>query len=147
MQAGHALALSARRRRPMLRGAPERLRPLPGYRPALPSGRRTPPFPPRDSIMRTPLLLLALLLAPAAAHGQAWLPDAGNGQYRNPIIFEDFSDPDVIRVGDDFYMTASSFDQVPGLPILHSTDLVHWTIVNYALPRLPDPAFDQPQHG
>ena len=95
----------------------------------------------------TPLLVLALVLVPAAARAQAWSPDAGAGKYRNPIIFEDFSDPDVIRVGDDFYMTASSFDQVPGLPILHSTDLVHWTIVNYALPVLPDTAFDRPQHG
>ncbi|MFZ1177940.1 MAG: family 43 glycosylhydrolase, partial [Mycobacterium sp.] len=95
----------------------------------------------------TRLVVLALLLAPAAARAQAWSPEAGNERYRNPIIFEDFSDPDVVRVGHDFYMTASSFDQVPGLPILHSTDLVHWTIVNHALPSLPDSAFDQPQHG
>ncbi len=92
-------------------------------------------------------LLLVQLLAPASARAQAWSPEAGNGKYRNPIIFEDFSDPDVIRVGDDFYMTASSFDQVPGLPILHSSDLVHWTIVNHALPQLPDTVFARTQHG
>ncbi len=96
---------------------------------------------------RQSLLVLALLLAPVPAWAQAWRPEAGVGTYRNPIVFQDFSDPDVIRVGADFYMTASSFDQVPGLPILHSTDLVHWTVVNYALPRLPDAAFDRPQHG
>ena len=53
----------------------------------------------------------------------------------------------MIRVGDDFYLTASSFNCVPGLPILHSRDLIHWRIINYALPRLYDAAFDQPQHG
>ncbi|HET8655564.1 MAG TPA: pectinesterase family protein [Longimicrobiaceae bacterium] len=83
--------------------------------------------------------------APAAA--QAWSPDVGPAEYRNPIIFSDFSDPDVIRVGGDFYMTASSFGSVPALPILHSKDLVHWRIVNYAIDRLPEPAFDQPQNG
>ncbi|HEX2094043.1 MAG TPA: glycoside hydrolase 43 family protein [Longimicrobiaceae bacterium] len=77
----------------------------------------------------------------------AWSPDAGNGRYRNPIVFADYSDPDVIRVGDDFYMTSSSFNAFPALPILHSRDLVHWTIVNHAIDRFPDPAFDTPQHG
>lgn len=51
---------------------------------------------------------------------QVWRPDNRDGTYTNPIIFADYSDPDVIRVGDDFYMTASSFNCSPGLPILHS---------------------------
>jgi hypothetical protein len=95
--------------------------------------------------MRAALLSLVLCASPAAA--QAWSPDAGEGRYRNPIVFADYSDPDVIRVGGDFYMTSSSFGSFPGLPILHSRDLVHWTLVNHALPRHPDPAFDAPQHG
>jgi beta-xylosidase/pectin methylesterase-like acyl-CoA thioesterase len=67
-------------------------------------------------------------------------------RYVNPVIFADYSDPDVVRVGDDFWMTASSFNAVPALPILHSTDLVRWTLVNYAVDRLPV-EFDAPQHG
>jgi beta-xylosidase len=68
--------------------------------------------------------------------------------YQNPIIHADYSDPDVIRVGDDYYMVASSFNCVPGLPILHSKDLVHWKIKNYALKKLTyAEGFDKPQHG
>lgn len=69
------------------------------------------------------------------------------GSYHNPIIFADYSDPDVIRVGNDFYLVASSFGCSPGLPILHSQDLVHWTIIAYVFQKYPDQAFNQPQHG
>lgn len=75
-----------------------------------------------------------------------WRPTLPDGRYRNPIVWADYSDPDVIRVGDDYWMTASSFGHLPGLPILHSRDLVHWRIVNHAVPRL-GPDFDVPQHG
>lgn len=61
------------------------------------------------------------------------MPD---GAYSNPVLNADWSDPDVIRVGEDFYLTASSFSKVPGLPVLHSRDLVHWTIIGHALPEL-----------
>jgi beta-xylosidase/lysophospholipase L1-like esterase len=78
----------------------------------------------------------------------AWVADLGDGTYRNPILFADYSDPDVVRVGDDFYLTASSFSHVPGLPILHSRDLVNWRLINHALPRLsPEDGFATPQHG
>ena len=60
----------------------------------------------------------------------------GTDRYTNPVIPQDYSDPDVCRVGSDFWMTASSFACSPGLPVLHSTDLVHWELVNYALQRL-----------
>ena len=73
--------------------------------------------------------------------------DNGDGTYTNPILQADYSDPDVVRVGDDFYMTASSFNSSPGLPILHSKDLVNWEIVNYALPVLPEDIFDSPQYS
>src|SRR5215208_5442784 len=96
---------------------------------------------------RLHLVLAAIVLAaPTAARAQAWDPDLGNGRYRNPVVYADYSDPDIVRVGGDFYMTASSFGHVPGLPILHSRDLVNWTIVNHAIRRLP-PDFDVPQHG
>lgn len=67
--------------------------------------------------------------------------------YKNPIIHADYSDPDVIRVGNDYFLVASSFNCVPGLPILHSKDLVHWRIINYAVKRLPSPEYDTPQIG
>ena len=78
---------------------------------------------------------------------ELYLPDLGNGQYQNPILFCDYSDPDVIRVGDTYYMTASSFNYVPGLPILTSKDLVNWTLVNYALKNIPAPGYDVPRHA
>jgi beta-xylosidase len=77
---------------------------------------------------------------PPGAHDAAslppWLPDLGDGRYQNPILFADYSDPDAIRVGLDYWLTSSSFSHVPGLPILHSRDLVNWTLVNHALPAL-----------
>lgn len=65
-----------------------------------------------------------------------WSSDLGNGKYQNPILFADYSDPDVIRVGETYYMTASSFNYIPGLPILTSKDLIHWELVNYAVKQL-----------
>jgi beta-xylosidase len=77
-----------------------------------------------------------------------WVPDLGDGRYQNPILFADYSDSDAVRVGDDFWLTASSFSHVPGLPILHSRDLVNWTLVNHALPTLvPADHFSVPRHG
>ncbi len=76
-----------------------------------------------------------------------WSPDAVDGRYRNPIIYEDYSDPDVCLGKDAYYMTASSFSFVPGLPILKSYDLVHWKLVNYALRRIPEFRYREPVHG
>ncbi|HVM62821.1 MAG TPA: glycoside hydrolase 43 family protein [Verrucomicrobiae bacterium] len=67
--------------------------------------------------------------------------------YRNPIVFADYSDPDVIRHGNSFYLVASSFNCAPGLPILHSHDLVNWEILNYAVKNLPHPRYDEVQPG
>jgi beta-xylosidase len=95
-------------------------------------------------------LLLTLLLAGCQAPGprHAWSPDLGNGRYRNPVIHADYSDPDVIRVGDTYYMTASSFSNVPGLPLLQSADMVNWTLVGHALPQLlPREVYATPQPG
>ncbi len=94
------------------------------------------------------LLLLMSLKSFSQSNSKAWNPDLGDGRYKNPVINADYSDPDVIKVGDDYYLTASSFNCVPGLPILHSKDLVNWQIINYALPRLvPETVFQQPMHG
>ena len=78
---------------------------------------------------------------------ELYLPDQGDGSYRNPVLCCDYSDPDVIRVGDTYYMTASSFNYVPGLPILTSADLVNWRLVNYALPNIPEPGYEIPRHA
>jgi len=77
-----------------------------------------------------------------------WVADNEDGTYKNPIIYADYSDPDVVRVGDDYFMTASSFNAIPGLPILHSKDMVNWKLINHALPQqVPSETFKIPQHG
>lgn len=78
---------------------------------------------------------------------EVWTADQGKN-YRNPVLYADYSDPDVIRVGDDYYMTASSFNETPGLPILHSKDMVNWKLVNYAMQDiLPKEQFSTPKRG
>ncbi|MFT2011383.1 glycoside hydrolase 43 family protein [Pontibacter sp. 13R65] len=86
--------------------------------------------------------------SPTGDVSQVWVADQGRGSYKNPVLYADYSDPDVCRVGEDFYMTSSSFNAVPGLQILHSRDLVNWKIIGYALDRLtPYDHFSKPQHG
>ena len=92
-----------------------------------------------QAVLRPLLFALALACPPAIAAGTA------PREYANPILFADYSDPDVIRVGGDYVMVASSFHFSPGLPVLTSKDLVHWTIAGHALSRLPfNPAYDLP---
>jgi len=79
---------------------------------------------------------------------KVWVADNGDGTYKNPIINADYSDPDAMRVGDDYYLVSSSFNQIPGLPILHSKDLVNWTIIGHALHQQPPiENFNKVQHG
>ena len=89
------------------------------------------------------------LSAPAQNYvSQAWVADQGNGTYKNPVLYADYSDPDVCRVGDDYYLTSSSFNCLPGLQILHSKDLVNWTIIGAAVPYALPPVTDvRPEHG
>lgn len=95
-----------------------------------------------------PAFILVFAAAVQAQVSGVWVADNGGGTYKNPIIHADYSDPDVTRVGEDYYMTASSFSDIPGLPILHSKDLVNWRIVNHALRELePGDVFARPQHG
>lgn len=119
-------------------------------------------------LIRNCFLSLAFLpiMATAQYHSEVWCPDNSDGTYTNPIINADYSDPDICvgaplptsspngSEGEDYYMTASSFQCTPGLPILHSRDLVNWEIINYALPeklyegdsKLVE-HFNTPQHG
>lgn len=94
------------------------------------------------------MVLFATVVAQAQYRSQVWCPDNGDGTYTNPVLFADYSDPDVCVVGEDYYLTASSFNCIPGLPILHSKDLVNWTIIGYALQEQePKEVFDKPAHG
>lgn len=70
------------------------------------------------------LLFISLKLS-SQSISKIWVADNGDGTYKNPIIHADYSDPEAIRVGDDYYMVSSSFTHIPGLPILHSKDLVN----------------------
>lgn len=91
---------------------------------------------------------LCLAQNPDTYVSQVWIADNVDGTYTNPILYSDYSDPDVCRVGDDYYMTSSSFNAAPGLPILHSKDLVNWKLINHALPKqVPEDNFKIPQHG
>lgn len=92
--------------------------------------------------------LHCLSLLQAQKVSAVWCADNGNGTYKNPVINADYSDPDAIRVGDDYYMISSSFNHAPGLPILHSKDLVNWTLIGHALKKLPPyDHFEKVQHG
>ena len=104
-------------------------------------------------------ILLAAMCLPLSVSAQyvskVWNPDNGDGTYKNPVINADYSDPDVCvgASGEDYYLTASSFQCVPGLPILHSKDLVNWELINYALGNLYEgndeltSHFNTPRHG
>jgi beta-xylosidase len=94
------------------------------------------------------LLLIFSTGAAAQTKSKVRVADNGDGSYKNPILHADYSDPDAVRVGEDFYMTASSFNAAPGLPILHSKDLVNWRLINYVFAKQPPfEIFDKPQHG
>jgi beta-xylosidase len=107
------------------------------------------------NIMNKPAQTLGLCLLmtlPVTAQNyvsEVWVADQGNGTYKNPVLYSDYSDPDACRVGDDYYMTSSSFNCLPGLQILHSKDLVNWTIIGAAVPYalLPIEEVERPEHG
>ncbi|NCI47371.1 glycoside hydrolase family 43 protein [Sediminibacterium soli] len=92
--------------------------------------------------------MLAAVAVAKAQTGTVWVPDNGNGTYTNPVINADYSDPDVIRVDDYFYLVSSSFEHAPALPVLRSKDLVNWTIIGHALPKqIPLEHFATTTHG
>ena len=102
--------------------------------------------------MKKKLLTIAGFISCLSMNAQTvskvWVADNGNGTYKNPILHIDYSDPDVCKAGDAYYMTASSFNNAPGLPILKSTDLVNWELIGYALNKqIPVEHFQKVQHG
>lgn len=95
------------------------------------------------SYIATGVFVLALAVsAPAqrmpspADSTKTWTSDNGNGTFTNPLFNDEFSDPDIIRVGDDYYMTGTTMHVMPGLPVLHSKDLVNWRLLGYAFDRI-----------
>ena len=94
----------------------------------------------KTSFISSMLCLLSLCLQ-AQHKSDSWNPDKGDS-YANPIIYADYSDPDICRVGNDYYMTSSSFNHFPGLQILHSTDLVSWELIGAALTDYPGRGWD-----
>ncbi len=96
------------------------------------------------------LLTFCVLTIQAQVRSEVWCPDNGDGTYTNPVLNADYSDPDVCvgPSGEDYYMTASSFQCTPGLPILHSKDLVNWELIGHAIKELePNDVFQKPNHG
>ena len=83
-----------------------------------------------------PFVLAAAAVAAVTASARTWTADNGNGTFTNPLFYDEFSDPDLIRVGDDFYLTGTTMHAMPGLPVLHSQDLVNWELLGYACDRL-----------
>ncbi len=85
---------------------------------------------------------------PETSHSNyPWISDQADGTYKNPVLYADYSDPDVIQHGDDFYMISSSFNCTPGLPVLHSRDLVNWKLINHAVKNLPHPRYEEFHSG
>ena len=79
-------------------------------------------------------------LPPAAT--KHWTADNGNGTYSNPLFYEEFEDPDIIRVGEDYYLAGTTMHMNPAVQIMHSRDLVNWELVGYGMERLDlGPAF------
>lgn len=99
------------------------------------------------SILKIIFLSLSEVAFSQQPVSRVWVADNGDGTYRNPVLQADYSDPDAIRVGDDYYLISSSFNHVPGLPILHSKDLVNWELTGHALKKLPSPYYDSVRHG
>jgi beta-xylosidase len=84
----------------------------------------------------TRVVAAACCFLAAAASAETWKADNGNGTYTNPLFYDEFSDPDLIRVGEDYYLTGTTMHTQPGLPVLHSKDLVNWRLLGYAFDRL-----------
>jgi beta-xylosidase len=96
------------------------------------------------SFLSIALAILCLALVSCASQ----TPSGAELSFRNPILYADYSDPDVTRVGDSYYLVASTFHFSPGLPVLQSKDLVHWTIISHVVSRLDfDPSYNLPGHA
>src|SRR5574344_238323 len=90
------------------------------------------------------ILTCAFSALPLLSSAQSsWSADNGNGTYTNPLFYDEFSDPDILRVGNDYYLAGTTMHTVPGVNILHSKDLVNWEQISYCFDRFDfkDPAF------
>ena len=94
------------------------------------------------------LILFTSSVFSLSSFAQSWTADNGNGTYTNPLFYDEFSDPDILRVGDDYYLAGTTMHSVPGLVILHSKDLVNWENVSYCFDRFdfPDDKFSLKNH-
>ena len=94
------------------------------------------------------IALFVLCSSQATTFAQSWTADNGNGTYTNPLFYDEFSDPDILRVGDDYYLAGTTMHTVPGLVILHSRDLVNWENISYCFDRFDfdDEAFSLKNH-
>ena len=94
------------------------------------------------------IIVFAFHFSLFAAHAQSWTADNGNGTYTNPLFYDEFSDPDILRVGDDYYLAGTTMHTVPGLVILHSRNLVNWENISYCFDRFDfdDDAFSLRNH-
>ena len=92
-------------------------------------------------MMKRLFLVLSILVCSLleSVAQQSWTADNGNGTFTNPLFYDEFSDPDIIRVGDDYYLAGTTMHTVPGLAILHSKDLVNWENVSYCFDRFDFP--------
>ena len=92
--------------------------------------------PPMRTLLTLYLMLVAgILSAQQTVHAQSWTADNGNGTFTNPLFYDEFSDPDLIRVGDDFYLAGTTMHCTPGIVVLHSKDLVNWRFLSYCFDR------------
>ena len=93
-------------------------------------------------------ILFAFHFFASPCYGQSWTADNGNGTFTNPLFYDEFSDPDILRVGDDYYLAGTTMHTVPGLVILHSKDLVNWENISYCFDRFDfaDDAFSLKNH-
>jgi xylan 1,4-beta-xylosidase len=82
------------------------------------------------------LMLTIALMVNGSVSAQTWRADNGDGTFSNPLFYDEFSDPDLIRVGEDYCLTGTTMHSMPGLPVLHSKDLVNWKLLGYAFDRL-----------
>ena len=103
----------------------------------------------KHTVIRVLLFCLFTFLSfTASAQTKSWTADNGNGTFTNPLFYDEFSDPDILRVGDDYYLAGTTMHTVPGLVILHSKDLVNWENIAYCFDRFDfaDDAFSLKNH-
>ena len=82
------------------------------------------------------ILTVLFALSSCMSFAQTWTADNGNGTYTNPLFYDEFTDPDIIRVGDDFYLAGTTMHAMPGVVVMHSKDLVNWEFLGYCFKSL-----------